>query len=147
MINMKAGTKVLIVEDVRDGAPATGKTGIYEGDFPLTACLGYQINEDVETEWRGEWDYQEYISGKLKLIDGTPANTKFIEWNPPLPQPRPFFAMVMENPRIRLKDGSVIWGVECWWKPLDKSAPTLEENKQELEEQKVFLRAIAKLHE
>jgi hypothetical protein len=23
------------------------------------------------------------------------------------------------NPRIRLQDNSVIWGMECWWKPVD----------------------------
>lgn len=143
---METEIMVLIVEDVRDGSPATGKTGIYEGDFPLMVCLGYQINEEVETEWRGEWDYQEYISGNLKLIDGTAAIEKFPEWKQGQSQPRPFFAMVMKNPRIRLEDGSIIWGAECWWKPLDKASPTLEEDKQELEEQKDFLRAIAKLH-
>lgn len=24
------------------------------------------------------------------------------------------------NPRIELDDGSIIWGYECWWKPVKK---------------------------
>lgn len=25
-----------------------------------------------------------------------------------------------KNPRIRLEDGSVIWGIECWWIPVSE---------------------------
>ena len=25
------------------------------------------------------------------------------------------------NPRITLDDGTVIWGYQCWWKPIEKS--------------------------
>lgn len=33
------------------------------------------------------------------------------------------------NPRIRLEDGSVIYGIECWWKPVDDGY-TLEESQR-----------------
>jgi hypothetical protein len=140
---MKTGERVLIVEDVRDGHIATGKTGIYEGDFPLTITLGYQVSEEVEIEWRGEYDYQDFINGKITLFNGKPANTIYKEWKPPESCPRPLFAMPMNNPRIHLDDGSVIWGVECWWKPMEYAANKLEDDQKELETEKEFLRTVA----
>lgn len=29
------------------------------------------------------------------------------------------------NPRIRLEDGSCIWGIECWWDEVEDKAPPL----------------------
>jgi hypothetical protein len=25
-----------------------------------------------------------------------------------------------KNPRLKLDDGQIIWGIECWWKPYEK---------------------------
>jgi hypothetical protein len=55
------GIRVIITMDCRQGSPATGQLGVYEGDF---------LYEDS-----------------------------------------------FENPRIRLDDGTCIWGCECWWEP------------------------------
>lgn len=32
------------------------------------------------------------------------------------------------NPRIKLDNGDIIWGIECWWRPVDEgdTAPTRE---------------------
>lgn len=44
-----------------------------------------------------------------------------------------------ENPRIRLENGTAIWGCECWWTPIEKAMP-LEEEQATLEVHKAFLR-------
>lgn len=45
------------------------------------------------------------------------------------------------NPRIRLQDGSVIWGCECWWRPVRTAGP-LPQEQAALEEHKAFLRDV-----
>ena len=45
------------------------------------------------------------------------------------------------NPRIRLQDGSVIWGYECWWNPVSTSGP-LPQMQEELEAHKAWLRDV-----
>jgi len=136
------GTRVLISEDCRDGSPATGKYGTLEGDFPFTVSLGYQANENHEIQWaNGEFSYEDYKSGKLKNNSGVPANSVFKEWEQGQPQPRPLFAMVMTNPRIRLDDGSVIWGAECWWGPIVEGL-TLEQAQKQTEQTKKVLNTL-----
>jgi len=44
-----------------------------------------------------------------------------------------------ENPRIRLQDGTAIWGCECWWTPV-KDAEPLELEREKLYKHKLFLR-------
>lgn len=39
------------------------------------------------------------------------------------------------NPRMRLQDGSEIWGIECWWLPVEHAGP-LPQMQEELEEHK-----------
>ena len=46
-----------------------------------------------------------------------------------------------ENPRIRLQDGSVIWGCECWWTSV-RSAGPLDQEQKLLEKHKAKLRAV-----
>ena len=48
---------------------------------------------------------------------------------------------VWPNPRIRLQDGSVIWGYECWWNPVAMSGP-LPQMQEELEAHKARLRDV-----
>ena len=105
----KPGARVLIIEDCRAGGTATGKTGVYEGDFPITVvvCL-------AENEFR-EWDYEAYTSGTLKMADGTPVKDVVKMWERGQPNPEYPYAFPHENPRIRLDDGSMIWGCQCWW--------------------------------
>lgn len=31
------------------------------------------------------------------------------------------------NPRIKLDDGSTVWGMECWWGPEDKMREAISE--------------------
>jgi len=85
MTECTPGTKVIIIEDCRDGGIATGQTGTYEGRF------------EVEDFW--------------------------------------------PNPRIRLQDGSVIWGYECWWHPVDQAGP-LPQMQAELEKHKAWCRDL-----
>lgn len=123
------GTKVYITKDIRDGSPATGKVGTYEGDFPLTVMFGYAETPAAKSTFAtGEYDYASYknctaVIEAVSLENGTtielkepkPLNEVFLEWEKGKPRPDGFFAMPLYNPRIRLEDGSVIWGAECWW--------------------------------
>ena len=51
-------------------------------------------------------------------------------------QPSPF-----GNPRIQLQDGSVIWGYQCWWRPV-RTAGALPQEQEALEEHKGMLRKV-----
>lgn len=46
-----------------------------------------------------------------------------------------------ESPRIRLQDGSVIWGYQCWWNPVQTAGP-LPQEQVKLEKTKEFLREV-----
>ncbi len=87
------GQKVIVIEDCRPGAIATGQTGTYKGEFDTTT--GQDRNAEP---WLG-------------------------------------------NPVIQLQDGSIIWGCECWWTPVESAGP-LPEMQADLEEHKVFLREL-----
>lgn len=102
------GTRVVILEDCRDGAPAEGQQGTYEGDFPVSALvmdtdgeidevdlLYWRIElEKIAAETGHDWKEGELYGGR-RWMYGSP------------------------NPRIRLDDGSMIWGYQCWWAPVE----------------------------
>lgn len=77
--------------------------------------LCYQENKDSEPVFVAEGYYDKYKSGEWVVYAGDPAKEIFIEWERGKECPLPHFAMINDNPRIRLGDGSVIWGAECWW--------------------------------
>jgi len=53
------------------------------------------------------------------------------------------FAMVMDNPRFILPDGSKIWGAECWWREESAGPVDLPAEQAGLEKQKIALALIA----
>lgn len=126
---------MLIIEDCREGAPATGKTGIYEGDFPVGVY--FVLGEDVSQQY----SFDKYEQGTLWLghlparfhfaITGRnmkaamdaaerPVKECYPIWQTGTEQPAGPCAMTHDNPRIRLDDGSVIWGYQCWWRSLEE---------------------------
>lgn len=150
----KPGDKILIIEDCREGSPATGQVGIYEGEFPREATirgLGF---------WR-EYSYDVFIEGKVRFTAGeftlAPLVNHIPFWSPgnrePHPkgeghpitaslEPSPPYWFPTNNPRIKLSDGSVIWGDECWWGDAKTAPPTLEEAQTDLEDHKTVLRGL-----
>jgi hypothetical protein len=54
--------------------------------------------------------------------------------------PETMTAALLGNPRIRLQDGSVIWGSQCWWRPVREAGP-LPQEQAALEEHKTIIRA------
>jgi hypothetical protein len=56
---------------------------------------------------------------------------------------RMVYYSVLENPRIRLEDGSVIWGAECWWGTAD-DAPPLAEAQARTEKLKTAISSVMK---
>lgn len=150
----KPGDKVLIIEDCREGSPATGQVGVYAGEFPRGAIVFLEGGAR-------ELYYDEFISGDLRFIRGEWEGKSLVDmipfWSPEnrephpkgeghlvtaSPDPSPPYWFPSTNPRIRLPDGSVIWGDECWWGEA-KNAPPLEEAQADLEDHKTVLRGMA----
>lgn len=152
---MKTGAKVLITKDIRDAGTASGQVGIYEGDFPLTVVFGYGASKDADVVWvDGEFMYEDYKKATAvieavttkdgvvhELKEPKPINEVFVEWVRGQARPVPFFAMSFHNPRIRLPDGSVIWGAECWWEEYTDGL-TLDDSQKHLEGHLEMLRGI-----
>jgi hypothetical protein len=72
-------------------------SGVYEGDFPRPGW--------VES---GERDSYAKI-----MEDGD-------DWPPPGKEREALLHQLSLNPRIRLDDGRVVWGFQCWWGPEEK---------------------------
>jgi len=129
--------KVLIVDDCREGSPATGKTGVLLGDMPFMAVV--HTNGESQSLPIGEFHK---LNSKLekKLI---PMEDFNLEDDPrPVPDDsasdfegiagyleamkcwrkrnshRLHCYSIMKSPCIELDDGGLIWGTECWWKTL-----------------------------
>jgi len=93
---------VRIIEDCRKvDNPATGNLGIYEGDFPRTVFVKNTDGSAAEFWYEG-WDK---VNAEWKIPE--------LKRGEPRPEGRYWF--INTNPRIRLEDGSYIWGDECWW--------------------------------
>jgi hypothetical protein len=92
--------RVVIVQDCRPGGTATGKPGTYEGDFPRSV-IAFVGEECYEIPHEGH--------ETAVLPDGTKMSDLKHGGEGDC-------YLIMNNPRIRLDDGSVIWGIECWWK-------------------------------
>ena len=106
------GKRVRITQDCRDGSPASGAYGIYEGDFPLTAIVS--VNGDYQ-----EFDHDAFVAWNSKRENPIPEMTR------ENPKPGPAFWFANNNPRIRLEDGSTIWGCQCWWTLIDQDDPAI----------------------
>lgn len=76
--------------------------GVYEGDHlppdDIAGPMGTTIGEI-----------------KKMLIEKT--GVAFDQWTD---GQRANFIKVFSNPRIRLDDGRIVWGNQCWWGPEDK---------------------------
>lgn len=151
----KPGDKVLIIEDCREGSPATGQVGVYEGEFPRGAIV-------FVPDGSKEFCYDEFVSGKTRAAGGAfdgHSLAKLIPfWSPGGDEPHPCgddfpmkdgasleppYWFSSTNPRIKLPDGSTIWGDECWWGDAKNAPPTLEEAQADLEDHKTILRGMA----
>ncbi len=132
----KPGTRVLILQDVRDGAPATGQYGTLEGDFPVEAYLYLSETENGSVPWDV---YQTSFMMDLNGIE-RPMKEAIPLWEGGQPKPNYPFAIASTNPRIRLADGSPIWGYECWWRPANDdetvTVAQLEDETNQLEQHK-----------
>ena len=144
MSEYKPGAKVLIIEDCREGGQATGLVGVYEGEFPRSVIV-------VLVEKMIEYDYDGFINGDVRfktdggVLGGKPA-VHYIPYYtvdgrhkhplggeyPAKPDDATPFWFETNNPRIRLPDGSAIWGDECMWGDA-VTAPPLAEAKESLD--------------
>ena len=148
----KPGDKVLIIEDCREGSPATGQVGVYEGDFPRGVLVMF-------ADRSREFDYTSFVEGAVRysgdhpLVD-RPLVSHIPFWTvegryehplgdeyPVMPDKTKPFWFPTDNPRIKLPDGSVIWGDECWWRDAE-NAPPLEEAQADLKDHKTVLRGM-----
>ena len=132
----KTGAKVIILEDCREGAPAKNQIGTYEGDFPRTVLVKYK-GEHKETmyDWFMSSEGDTWRSILTHVADMNPETIDLEhqdnwwgEWN---------------NPRIRLDDGSVIWGDECWWKEVEAEPLNADKAREDIKTFYAILREIA----
>lgn len=90
-MNNEIGTRVIAIRDAGDGVVNSFGEGVYEGDFHL----GDVVSTTPFTE-----------QDKMKLV------AQFLDGD--LDE-----AIMPPNPRIRLDDGTCVWGTQCWWGPKD----------------------------
>lgn len=137
---IEPGSRVRIIQDCREGSPATGQYGVYEGDFPLYIMVQF----DGEIKELSPWEYATTtvtVDGReVPLSDVCPI---YRGETPPPPE-NGNFSIACDNPRIRLDSGEAIWGAECWWDIADK-AEDLAKVQEEVEQFKAVLRAIAEV--
>jgi hypothetical protein len=88
---MQVGDRVVAVRDADDLQVRIFGTGKYEGDFLPPFWPFGMPEEEFKTMFN-----EMKASGELK-DDAEPKK--------------------MPNPRIRLDNGKVIWGAQCWWGP------------------------------
>src|SRR6185437_10617072 len=90
MVTDPIGTRVGAIFSVEDDVVRFLGYGVYEGDF-------------------------EYPGTALKSFEETYPSF-LTKWNPEqLEQARQLFEAFRFNPRIKLDNGEVVWGRECWW--------------------------------
>jgi len=163
---------VLIVQDCRDVVSATGRHGIYEGDFPRriqyrmtgksqweTVRYAESIITDMKECGLVETTYftqqaAEQLGLTLPMYgtgsDVAESMSKLWELSEKLrDESETGFYFVSSNPRILLEDGTHIWGDECWWKPVDeklhgqKLTELLERSNQQVQRFCELLVAVA----
>lgn len=80
--------------------------GVYEGDFTPPgnnpAPSFEELMADPEVEKPEGATHEQLLANYKAMIDG------------------PLGRMLYFNPRIRLDNGSIVWGRECWWGPEDR---------------------------
>jgi hypothetical protein len=114
--------------------------GVYEGDFPRTVLLKYngQLNETTY-EWFMSNDaavLRERLTHASKIVGPGLGNSLDVADN---------WWFEWDNPRIRLDDGSTIWGDECWWALIDKDDPPLKDLEKAQEETVEAIKALAQI--
>ena len=130
MNNIDPGTEVLIIEDCRAiDSLATGQVGVYEGDFPrrVLAMISGEVHEYDYQSWMEWWESQP--EPRIPTLEEGSPQLEGDCW------------LHTTNPRIRLSDGSEIWGDECWWQ-VAEDVSSLEEAQEELKLKKVALRTM-----
>ena len=161
-MRVKPGTRVLIIEDCREGGRVTGQIGVYEGDFPYSVIVANGgVHSEHEYEQFMQWNQQERPIPSIEGVDfkddprpqrpaedADEATTKewMVTWDAwwERNRVRMVYYGVNNNPRILLEDGSVIWGAECWWGTAD-DAPPLEEAQAQTEELKEAIVGVMKI--
>lgn len=136
-------TLAFISQDCREGSPASGTYGIYEGDFPRriqyrtspdakwNSCPFSEFNKAAmkNSGWINSSEITRMAGEELGItfpvlgvdqaacdsLANVMAKTDEIRTRLRLGE---YF--VSENPRILLKDGTHIWGDQCWWKIVEK---------------------------
>lgn len=133
----KPGDLVKVFNDRRPGRAAIGQTAVYEGELPHTVYLITPHGPEL-------WGIDDFVAGKAIARNdkgGSPAvvaspqlvddvseaiTGNFIFKDDQKPN---YYWVIYSNPRLRLQDGSTIWGRECWWQNVsgvDETAVSVE---------------------
>ncbi|MCK9558593.1 MAG: hypothetical protein M0R50_11225 [Candidatus Cloacimonetes bacterium] len=91
--------------------------GVYEGDFIRP--------DDTRTPFGTITEVQKAFIEHYKYPDGTTANQISEEHKKALNS-------LLSNPRIRLDNGDVVWGCQCWWGSVDRVKGMIGDRKVEI---------------
>lgn len=181
MFNSDKGKLAIVLKDCRENSPAKGRYGICEGNFPVGwnysgpngkpsgECLYTPENEKILREKYGFILIEELGDRvaqilleqhdiALPLLEGISKEEERHAsslYSQTFDELRKTTGIYFEhtNPRIRLEDGSVIWGYECWWKPLDakvsddRLSEVLESGEADIKRFCEVLNSLLALHE
>lgn len=125
---IEPGTRVIIVRDVRkDVVSATGQVGVYEGEtvFCVQAMDAGEWKELKPEVLEQEWFCSKYPKCDKDFLDelqkrtaDDPMPDSFLAFNEVAAWYKKHnvcYHFVDTAPRIRLEDGSFIFGYQCWW--------------------------------
>lgn len=92
---MAIGDRVMALESMNDNVVRVYGCGVYEGDFPRPEESDGVFGTTAEMKATAVelWGPEESWSDKQ----------------------RKSFEASISNPRIRLDNGDVVWGCQCWW--------------------------------
>ena len=103
------GTRVIAMSHTEDDVLYIFGFGVYEGDF-----LRPGVDLDAEVVTLRTWEENE-----LAKPGGIMREIASLTGKPPAPhsddQLRQIAEQMNQNPRIRLDNGKIVWGYECWW--------------------------------
>lgn len=115
MASVKVGGRVGAVSHKKDGKVYLFGYGTYEGDFRLEGEGVFGSADEIEKEIRDQ-----AIQMKKACEDNK------LDFNLTEDDIQKTVDRFTKNPRIKLDNGDVVWGAQCWWGPEEQVKNAIE---------------------
>lgn len=115
---MKIGDRVGAVLNADDEEVVLLGYGVYEGDFCPPGVTEPSF-EALMGDPKTPWPTAAGTLGEKRAVYETMKAS--VVWK-----------MAYRNPRIRLDDGQIVWGRECWWGPEEKIKAAIEKGDRQI---------------